>query len=53
MIDFKVYNCICGFSAWAMDNVEKVICRECGREVKTEIQRKNSKDKIPKNIKNA
>lgn len=50
MIAFKIYNCICGYKAWAMENVEIVICKECGKEVKTEIQDKEDGEEFTKNL---
>lgn len=50
MIAFRVYNCSCGFKAWAMDNIKQVSCKECGKEVKTEIQSKEDGEKFTKNL---
>jgi len=50
VITFKVYNCTCGYKAWAMENVEKVICKECGREVITQIQEKDDGDDFTKKL---
>lgn len=50
MIAFRIYNCTCGYKAWAMDNVEKVICRECGKEVNTQIQEKEDGEQFTKNL---
>lgn len=36
MIVFREYTCpVCGFTAWAMDNLKVVNCHKCGAEVKT------------------
>jgi len=50
VITFKIYNCTCGFKAWAMDNVEKVICKECGKYVKTEVQQREDGEEFTKNL---
>ena len=50
MIAFKIYNCTCGYKAWAMDNKEKVICKECGREVLTEKSCKYDGDTFTINL---
>jgi len=52
VITFKIYNCKCGFKGWAMENVEKVICRECGSEVKTEKQSKEDGERFTVNLLN-
>jgi hypothetical protein len=36
VIVFRTFDCSCGYTGWAVDDLYIVICRKCGKEVKTE-----------------
>lgn len=41
MIVFKTFKCsTCGFTGWALDKLNEVTCRKCGKVVKTKYQEK-------------